>query len=177
MTFTEKAAHHTVKTKQEICGIKISYPVISGAVASEDINRFLDKCADEFVSYCKSHPCDQKIFSLCGNITYFDDDICSIFFEKTERTGRIIVSYKPFSATFSLKSGCTLPLTKARVGLTDKYKHVRNQAQKSGIKISFGEFSRKYYLTSNGAVIYKSVFSSNTGAKSPSECIRKFVID
>lgn len=176
MTFSEKTVRRTLKTSDGTCGVKITYPDVSNASGCKNINKFLNLCAEKFTKYCKAFAENGKIFELKTKITFCDGKICSMFFEKTERIGRKITSYKPFSATFCLKSGALLSLPAARKNLSGQYPALRIKAKRNGIKISFDEFCRKYYLTENGAVIYKSAFSPVLGVKNTSECIRKFII-
>lgn len=176
MTINEKSEHISHRISDGMCGINTRRPVIENCKCGEKLNLFFEKLTVNFTAFAKKNGKPSDIFTFDFCVTYQDETLCSIFFEKFIKNGRYIISYTPFSVTFLQKSGTFLSLPYANGMLSERYRDVKKTAQRHGINISFSEFSRCYYLVENGAVIYKSVFAQGKEIRKTSECIRKFYI-
>ena len=176
MTVTEKTTHISHRIDDGVCGINIRRPVVENCKSGKKLNSFFEKLSADFTAFAKKHGKPSDIFTFDFCVTYQDETLCSIFFEKFIKNGRYIISYTPFSVTFLIKNGSFLSLPYAYGTLSSRYKEVKKNAKRHGISISFSEFSRRYYLTENGAVIYKSIFAEGKEIRKTSECIRKFYI-
>ena len=176
MTVDEKITHDTFKNNGAVCGIKIRCPKLLGAKCSKKMNAFFDELCRDFTVLAKKKGREGDIFSLDFVSAYSNDSLCSIFFEKSVKNGRYITAYAPFSVTFLQKNGVFIPLYRADASFSNHFYEVKKKAKKHGLSISFSEFSRCYYLTENGAVVYKSVFIPGKEIRKTSECVRKFYI-
>ena len=176
MTIIEKADRFTVNTKNGLCGVHIRYPFFENCKSAKALNDLFKKAVDGYAEYAKKSAQGGEIFSFDTPSIYHSGGLCSIFFEKSVKRGRYITSYTPFSLTFSEKSGKPLSLLSVCPSCADAYTNVRKTAEKYGVKLSFSDFSKRFYVSENGLAVYFSVFGHDKGLRKTCECVKKIYL-
>lgn len=176
MTIIEKTDRFTVNTENGICGVHIKYPFFENCKSAKALNNFFKKAVCGYTEYVKKNAQGGEIFSFDTPNIYQNGELCSIFFEKSVKRGRYITSYTPFSLTFSEKNGRPLSLLSVCQSSADSYIKVRKTAEKHGIKLSFSKFSKRFYVSENGIIVYFSVFEHDKGFRKTCECVKKIYL-